>query len=315
MTALAATLTGVLPILVLIGLGVLLRRLKVLDEPTVEGFKKLVVNVVLPAVLFIAFLGLEFQREYLALIVLVPVLCGLLLAAGHLARRLLRTPAVSPFLFTGFEFGMVGLALFTAAYGLQYAPAAAIVGLGHEFFIWFVFVTLLKRQSEGAVSMSETMRSFATSPVIIAIAAGLVFNLAGLRPALEDNAFTAALLAVAGYLAAMIVPLILIVVGFGSRLTRDGVRQAAAFVAVRFAVTLALALTVSWAVGAWLGLGTPVQAAVFMLFILPPPFIVPLFLPARRAQEITFSNNVLSLYTVVSIVAFVGYVVAVPTLG
>lgn len=312
MSTLGATLAGVLPILLLIALGVLLRQLKVLDDHTVEGFKKLVVNVVLPAVLFLAFLGLEFQREYLAVIVLVPGLCLLLLAVGYLVPRLLKAPPVAPFLFTGFEFGMVGLALFTAAYGLEHAPAAAIVGLGHEFFIWFVFVTLLKRQSDGAVSLGETVRSFVTSPVIIAIFAGLLLNLAGLGSFLEENALTGALLAVASHLAAMIVPLILIVVGHGSRLTRDGVRQAAPFVAVRFVVCLALALLASWGAGAWLGLGAPVQAALFMLFILPPPFIVPLFLPARRGGEITFANNVLSLYTLLSIVAFIGHVIAVP---
>lgn len=311
-SALGPTLASIVPILLLIALGVLLRRLNVLDATTVEGLKRFVLNVVLPAVLFLAFLGLEFQREYVALIILVPLLCVLLLGAGKLVTGWLKVPPVGTFLFTGFEFGMVGLALFTAAYGLERAPVAAIVGLGHEFFIWFVFVTLLKRQSDGASSLAETVRSFATSPVILAIALGLALNALGLRPTLEANPFSGALLAAAGYLAAMIVPLILVIVGFGARLTLGGVREAAGFVAVRFLVCLVLAVVVSlFVVGRWLGLGVPVQAAVFMLLILPPPFIVPLYLPPRRSAEITFANNVLSLYTLVSVAAFVAYVVVV----
>jgi hypothetical protein len=47
-----------------------------------------------------------------------------------------------------------------------------------------------------------------------------------------------------------------------------------------------------------------------MLFILPPPFIVPIFLPRERAVETIYANNVLSLYTVVSVVTFVAYVMA-----
>ncbi|GAA4891889.1 auxin efflux carrier [Tessaracoccus lubricantis] len=315
-SALGPTLAGIVPILLLIGLGVLLRHLGVLDGGTAEGLKRLVVNVVLPAVLFLAFLGLEFQPEYLTLVVMVPLLCLVLLGVGRLARRWLKAPPVATFLFTGFEFGMVGLALFTAAYGMEFTPVAAIVGLGHEFFIWFVFVTLLRRQSDGGVGLGQTLRSFITSPVIIAILAGLLLNAVGAREALESNVLSAALLTTATYLAAIIVPVILILVGHGSRLSADGVRTAAPFVAARFVVCLALAVLVSWGiVGQWLGLGPAVQAAVFMLLILPPPFIVPIFLPAHRADEVAYSNNVLSLYTLVSVAAFVTYVAVVPSLS
>ncbi|MDO5676081.1 MAG: hypothetical protein Q4G35_01095 [Propionibacteriaceae bacterium] len=313
---LGPTISSVVPILLLIGLGVLLRRLDVISEAAVEGFKRLVVNVVLPAVLFLAFLGLQWDPTTLWLVVLVPALCFLLLGIGYLIPRWLGTPRVSPFLFTGFEFGMVGLALFTAAYGMEHAPAAAIVGLGHEFFIWFVFVTLLKRQSDGAVSLGATLRSFVTSPVIIAIAAGLILNLAGLQWFMTGNIVAQPLTRTLEFLAGMIVPLILIIVGYGTQLTRAGVRQAAPFVAVRFAVCLVLAVVVVFGIlGAWLGLPQPLQAALFMLLILPPPFIVPLFLPASRASEITFANNVLSLYTLVSVVAFLTYVAFVPVLN
>lgn len=312
MGTLAETLTGVLPIIALIALGVLLRRIRLLDDAVVDGLKRLIVSVVLPAVLFTAFLTAEFRAEYLAIIILVPAACVLLLGLGQLARRLPGAPPVTPFLFTGFEFGMVGLALYTAAYGAAAVPTAAVVvGLGHEFFIWFVFVTLLTRQSEGRVSARQTLVSFVRSPVIIAIAAGVLLNVLGLHEVIAVSPVGGGLLRTLGYLAAIIVPIILIVVGYGTRLNRAGIRQALPLVAARFVVTLALALLLSEVVvGRLLGLGAPVRAAVFMLFILPPPFIVPIFLPRRRQPESTYSNNVLSLYTVVSIVTFVGYVFA-----
>lgn len=305
------TLASVIPIVLLIALGILLRRLRVLDDGVVEGLKRLIVSVVLPAVLFTAFLSMEFRAEYLALIVIIPVACVLLLGMGAVARRALGAPPVATFLFAGFEFGMVGLALYAAAYGLSNVPTAAIVGLGHEFFIWFIFVTLLKRQSDGAVSLSETLASFVKSPVILAIFAGLALNRLGVAETLAANPFSAGVLGALGYLAAVIVPVILLIVGYGTRLSRAGVREAAPLVAVRFVVCLILALVLSeLVVGRWLGLDQFAQAAVFMLFILPPPFIVPIFLPAHRRDEVAYSNNVLSLYTVVSVVTFVAYVFA-----
>ena len=311
MGTIAETLASVIPIVLLIALGILLRRLRVLDDGVVEGLKRLIVSVVLPAVLFTAFLSMEFRAEYLALIVIIPVACVLLLGMGAVARRALGAPPVATFLFTGFEFGMVGLALYAAAYGLGNVPTAAIVGLGHEFFIWFIFVTLLKRQSDGAVSLSETLASFVKSPVILAIFAGLALNRLGVAETLAANPFSAGVLGALGYLAAVIVPVILLIVGYGTRLSRAGVREAAPLVAVRFVVCLILALVLSeLVVGRWLGLDQFAQAAVFMLFILPPPFIVPIFLPAHRRDEVAYSNNVLSLYTVVSVVTFVAYVFA-----
>lgn len=311
MGTIAETLASVIPIVLLIGLGILLRRARVLDDAVVEGLKRLIVTVVLPAVLFTAFLSMQFRAEYLALVVIVPAACIALLGLGHVVRRALGAPPVATFLFTGFEFGMVGLALYAAAYGLGNVPTAAIVGLGHEFFIWFVFVTLLKRQSDGAVSLAETTQSFVKSPVILAIVAGLLLNAVGVADELAANPFTAGVLGALGYLAAVIVPVILLVVGYGTRLSLAGMRQAAPLVALRFAACLILALVLSeLVVGVWLGLDGYARAAVFMLFILPPPFIVPLFLPAHRRDEVGFSNNVLSLYTVVSVVTFVAYVFA-----
>ncbi|MCC2592110.1 hypothetical protein LKO27_01530 [Tessaracoccus sp. OS52] len=302
-------LGSVIPIVALVGLGIVLRRTRVLDDCAVDGLKRLVVSAILPAVLFTAFLGIEFRGEYVAVVLLVLTLCVFLLGVGHLVRRPLGGSGVIPFLFTGFEFGMVGLALFTAAFGVSELPVAGMVGLGHEFFIWFIFVTLLRRRMAGRVSVAATMRSFATSPVILAIAAGLVLNLLGGSRWLEGNVIGAAFLQLVGYLAAMIVPVILIVVGHGTRLTRAGVRQAAPLVAARFALMLALALLVNHLViRTWLGLPPIVEAAVFTLLILPPPFIVPIYLPRERRDEITLANNVLSLHTVISVAAFVVYV-------
>jgi hypothetical protein len=48
--------------------------------------------------------------------------------------------------------------------------------------------------------------------------------------------------------------------------------------------------------------------ALFTLLVLPPPYIVPIFMPAERRADQDYANNVLSLYTVASLVAFLVYV-------
>ena len=57
-------LNQVLPILLLISLGYWTRYKKFLTENGVEELRKLVVNLALPAVLFISFLHVEWKAAY-----------------------------------------------------------------------------------------------------------------------------------------------------------------------------------------------------------------------------------------------------------
>lgn len=302
-------LGSVLPVLALIGLGMLLRPLGVLSDSTVAGLKQLIVSVSLPAVLFTTFLTTKFAPEHALVVATVFVVCLALLGLGYVFRRLTNGSPYTPFLFTGFELGMLGFALFAAVYGSDQLPALGVLALGHELFIWFIFVTMLRATAHTRQSIGQTARSLATSPTILAIVLGLALNAAGLGDLLSRGVLGTALGTTLKYLAAVIVPLVLMIVGYGSRLTLRGVRQALPLVATRLVVVVALALLIGRLLFVGL-LGLPViyAHAAFTLMVLPPPFIVPLFIPQDRRADLEYTNNVLSLYSVASVAVFVGYV-------
>jgi len=111
------------------------------------------------------------------------------------------------------------------------------------------------------------------------------------------------------FIGTLTVPLILLVVGYGIQLDREGIKEAATPVAVRAAILLPLALILPpLLMGRLLGTDAYAQAALFTLLILPPPFIIPLYMKPDADDERRYVNNVLSLYTVVSIVVFIAYV-------
>jgi len=58
----------------------------------------------------------------------------------------------------------------------------------------------------------------------------------------------------------------------------------------------------------------PFEVALFTLLVLPPPFIVPLYMKEGLPDERRTINNVLTLYTVVSIAIFTVYFVLNPEL-
>ena len=137
-------LNQVLPILLLISLGYWIRHKDFLTEAGIEELRKLVVNLALPAVLFISFLNVELKAAYFVIFGFTFSLCVLLFLLGKWLRKQLNIRHdYFPYLTTGFEYGMLGISLFGAAYGLEKIGYIAIVDLGHEIFIWFMFLPLL----------------------------------------------------------------------------------------------------------------------------------------------------------------------------
>ena len=206
----------VLPILLLLSLGYWIRVKNFLAPPTIEDLRKFVVNITLPAVLFISFLEIELKSAYFVIFGFTFLLCILLFFLGRWFKSQFNIQhEYFPYLTTGFEYGMLGISLFGSAYGLSKIGYIAVVDLGHEIFIWFVFLPLLLMKRDGRQSLGGIGRSFATSPVVIAILASLILNMLGTAESLYDLPVTGALMAAFQFLGNLTIPLILVIVGYG----------------------------------------------------------------------------------------------------
>jgi malate permease and related proteins len=306
----------VLPILILIGLGYWIRHRRFLAESTMEDLRRMAVNLALPSVLFVSFLQIQLKSKYLVIFIVIFLLnIGLYSLGGLLKRRLHVQQTYFPFLMTGFEYGMLGVSLFGSSYGLGKVGYIAIVDLGHEIFIWFVFLALLLRKRDGLQDSGQLFKAFLQSPVIIAILAGITFNLLGAEDFLFERPVTGAIMATLQFLSNLTIPLILIIVGYGIQLDRHGIKEAALVISIRLAILVPLALILnSVLIRGLLDLARPFEAALFTLLILPPPFIVPLYVQPDMVEERRYINNVLTLYTVFSITIYAVYFIINPQL-
>lgn len=315
-TTITTVLVRILPILIILALGNLIRVRRMLSAQSADQLRGIVVNVALPAVLFVAFLEMELDAAYLGLFVTIALACFLLLGYGFVLRRLAGIDHdYFPYVMTGFEFGMVGITLFGSAYGLSNVGYIAIVDLSHELFIWFVLATLLAAKRDGRMSPGSVVRGFATSPLIIAILAALILNLSGAAGWFVEMPVGSALMQTFDFLGGLLIPLILILIGYGMSLTWSGIVASLGVVVSRLVVLVPAALAINaLVIRRWLGLDPAFEVALFTFFILPPPYIVPLFMPADRANERVYVNNVLSVYTAVSLLIFIVYFALNPVL-
>lgn len=156
-------------ILLLFGLGAVLRRRAFLRPATIEDLRRLVLHLTLPAALFLTFLWVTLEVQYALIVLSVFAACVAMLAAGPLIGRLVRVrSAVLPALLTGFEAGMIGYAIFGAVFGQAELYRFAIVDLGQVTFVFFALATVLARRASGRVpTLRETAAAFVRTPVIL----------------------------------------------------------------------------------------------------------------------------------------------------
>ena len=304
----------VLPILLLVALGALVRRRDFLSASTIGDLRRLIVTITLPATLFQAFLRVDLELEYGLIVMSVFAACVLVLAVAPWLRRASGVRATSmPNLMAGFEAGMLGIPLFAGVFGASELYRFAIVEIGQELFVFFILVTVVVMRASGRrPPLAETVGTFFRHPVILAILAGVGGSIIGLADVLEANAFGEALLTTVALLAALTTPLIAIVLGYSTSLRLDSLRDPARTLAVRLPIWVGLAIVFNIVViDGLLGLDRLFQAAVVTMAILPPPFVVPLYMArALRGDpehdpEHAYTVNTLSLATLVTLVAMV----------
>ena len=293
-----------LPTVLIIIIGILLQKSKDMTADLVSGLKFIIINIGLPSVLFFAFLETKLEYKYIFLFVMVFLLCSALYGLGMFLRRWLGY-TFAPGFFTGFEFGMVGVALFTAVWGVEKLPIISLIGLGHEVFIWFVYVPLLEYTNSRQVNLGKTLASFIRSPIIIAIVLGILLNITGLSKVIDQTVLGQSIFDTIDTLSLLTVPLILLVIGHSLTFEQMDWKKSFYYIALRLGAILALGTLVYFLVVSLIGNIDPIFAKAFYGFLLlPPPYILPLFIKDNE-EESKFFSNLIVLYTLVSFIGFI----------
>jgi len=299
-------LSNVLPIIFLLLLGVLLRRTSFIRPETVDDFKKLIVNITLPAVLFMAFSGVDLELRYLVISGSVFILCLLALLAGRLIGPIvgIQSPYF-PLLLSGFEAGMLGYAIYGAVYGQESIFRFGIVDLGQVLFVFLVMVPLLERFESGPTPFRVTLLGFIRTPVILAILGGILFAQLGLTEALRTNSVGNSVFETLTLLGALTTPLVALYIGFELQLRSGSQRDPVLTTVIRLAIWITIAIVMNLVlINRLLDLEIGFQSAILTMFVLPPPFVMPLFMSKASVEERNYVLNTLTLATVFALFFF-----------
>ena len=246
------------------------------------------------------------QVSYILLFALIFIYCCLLYGIGVGLHKFF--PRVFSRFFTkgymtGFEFGMIGVGLFGAIWGIDKLPVIMLIGFGHELFIWFFYVLFISKSKEDSLNLLGSIKQFLKMPTIIAIVLGIAVNISGIRPLMNENVIGLSLLSVIGFLKPLTSPLILIVIGYTMVFKHTNIRETAVYIISRMILVLGLGTLVVFAVKNLIpGIDALFIQAFYAFILLPAPYILPLYI--KDEEEAAFFTQLL-VYT--TVITFIGY--------
>ena len=292
-----SVLETALPVFLALAMGMLCRKKKFLTREGVDALKKVIINLTLPFALFASFATAEYTLNSLIVPVIMYVICTVMLGLGFLVIRISRTKSkLSPFLASGFEAGMLGIPLFGLLFPGQ-ASKFAILILGQEIFVF----TLYKMLLTGKTSPKAIVKDFLTSPTLIAVILGLIVGATGLFDKLGDWGVAGIVTSVTDFLSAPTAMIILLTVGYDLVLKEIPWKKTIGMIGMRLGIAGAMLALVILLNRTVLN-GVIFEGAAVLLFMLPPPYVIPVFAdePSERVQI----SSALSALTLVTMVLF-----------
>lgn len=303
MTILLRVLETALPVLAALLLGMFCREKQFLTRDGIEALKKVVINLTLPFVLVNAFATAEYSFTTLLQPLLVFLLCCAGLVLGRLFSKLLKLPGRLPaYLCGGFEAGMLGYALFVLLFPQDSTANFAILDLGQTLFVFTLYKGLLSGKDSG----KALVRDILISPIIWAICAGVLLGATGLYKAMGQ--WSGIIDSLTSFLSAPTGMIILLTVGYDLVLKEIKFKDTARYILLRLAA-MAVLLAVLIGLNRTVLNGMIHEGAAVLMFILPPPYVLPIF--ADDPTQRTAMSSALSALTLTTIVLFAVMTLAV----
>ncbi len=299
----------IIPIVLLMLLGYAMKRMRYIQPSFFIGLKKMVIDFALPCLLFISFIDMELKIEHISLTLCIIIFLLFQNTFGRILNKIkpLSDP-VLPNVLSGTSVALIGIPLYTAAFGMENVSNLAILTIGHEIFIWLIWASLIRLDfAENKFNIAILKKMF-TSPLIIAVITGLCFNLFGFSKYFQSVGVLVGIFQTCSLLSKLCVPLILLVVGHDLVFEKKYSRLTVTYTLIRRLSFLGFGLLLTFFI-----LPNIMEMTIFhyyamvTFFIMPPPLVISTFIHKAGGSEeqVVLANNVFVLDVFACIISFI----------
>ena len=296
----------VLPVLVMIVVGMLCRKWKILTRDGINNMKVLVTNVMLPVAIFHALATAEYNKETGILILIMFVMLVVSFGLGFLLKPFLKGTYQKylPFMVSVYEGGLMAYPLYTSLCGSENLSRIAVLDIAGLLFGFSVYMGMLGQVENGEkINAKKLCMSAFHTPAFIASVLGILAGLSKVVICLIDSPFGGAYLAVEGILTTSVTAIILMVVGYSMELTKELIRPCLKTILMRVLLQTLMAIGVLWAVHLWIGDNMLLNLAIISYMSAPATFSMQTFLKKEEGSAYVSTTN--SMYCMVSILVYI----------
>lgn len=302
----------VMPVLVMIILGILCRKWKILTGEGVANMKVLVTNVMLPVAIFHALATAEYNKETGILILIMLIMLIVSFSLGFVLKPFLKGKyqRYLPFMVSVYEGGLMAYPLYTSLCGSENLSHVAVLDIAGLLFGFSIYMGMLGQVEDGGkIDVKKLFSSAIRTPAFIASVLGIIAGLSNIIIILLDSPFGGVYQSVENILTTSVTAIILLVVGYSMELNANLLKPCITTILIRMILQGVMMAGVLFAVHSLVGDSQIVNLAIITYMSSPATFSMQTFMKDEEGSAYVSTTN--SMYCLVSILVYIILAVAI----
>lgn len=293
------------PVLVMIILGILCRKWKLLNKNGIDNMKALVTNIMLPVAILHALATSDYGAETAKLVGIMFIMLVVSFGIGFLMKPLMTENyrKYLPFMVSVYEGGSMAYPLYTSLCGQENLSQIAVLDIAGLLFGFSIYMGMLGQTENGEkINVKNLAVSAVKTPAFIASVLGIIAGLTGVIKLLLASPAGGIYTSVESILTTALTAIILIVVGFSMELTPELFGPCVRTIVMRIVLQAVMIVCVLLAVHSFIGSNKLLDLAVITYMSAPATFSMQTFLKREDGSAYVSTTN--SLYCIVSVVVY-----------
>ena len=296
----------VLPVLVMIVVGMLCRKWKILTRDGINNMKVLVTNVMLPVAIFHALATAEYNKETGILILIMFVMLVVSFGLGFLLKPFLKGTYQKylPFMVSVYEGGLMAYPLYTSLCGSENLSRIAVLDIAGLLFGFSVYMGMLGQVENGEkIDVKKLFFSALKTPAFIASILGIIAGLSKVILAVFRQSFRMRVPECGKHSHHICDCHYLLVVGYSMELNAKLLKPCIATIILRVLLQAVMIAGVLVAVHYLVGDDRLVNLAIISYMSAPATFSMQTFMKDEEGSAYVSTTN--SMYCLVSILVYI----------
>lgn len=298
-------LETVVPVCLMVVIGVFCRKKQIVSENGINELKKLLINILLPVLIFNVMATAEFSMDSIVIFATVFILYAVMFCVGFWAQKFFKSEIKTfvPYVMVCVECGMIGYALLSVLEGADKLYYLATMDLATALFGFTIYVTSLKNLGEKRKrSLKEAVMDMVKTPTLMAAVLGVFTAVTGLGGMILNSPMGGFYTSAVEMITTPVSPMILICIGYGIHFEKSTMKLVMKLIIVRV-IAFSAMFGIAFAVIRYLvGINELLLVSMIIYFILPPTFIISVYTKTKKQTE--YISGMLSVYMVITLIGF-----------